>query len=155
MSQTIPVLAFIAVLALMVWLLLDPSSLLGLMRSAIPPEARPAPPRYPHFPVIVIFAIGVGLFHVLRSSTSIHVPQSRGAFELCSMVLAAAFLGANGIWACYWPISFQRVYIPQLRCVEELDLSPKAAHRLAILGKSWGVVFLLACSFVVYSLNAR
>src|SRR5258708_17600596 len=119
MFQTIPVLAFIVVLALTVWLLLARSSLRNLMQSAIPREARPAPPRSPHFAVIAIFASGVGLLHVLSTSGAIHTPQPRDTFQFCSMVLASIFLGANGIWPCYWPISFQPVYLPQLRRVHQ------------------------------------
>lgn len=153
MTLLMPVLGFVFVLALMVWLLFDPTSLQNVMQRAIPPEARSAPPRYPHFAVIVIFAAGVGLFHLLGTGAAIHSPHFTGAFQFYSLLFAAFFLGANGVWACYWPISFQRIYIPKLRHVQEVDLPAKTKRIFVICGRSWGVLLLLASAYLVHILG--
>lgn len=56
--------------------------------------------------------------------------------------------------SCYWPISFQRCYIPQLRHVSEDALSDETKQKLAMSGKCWGVVFILLCSYLVYVTSA-
>ena len=150
MNLFVPILAFGGVLALMIWLLLDPSSLVNAMQSAIPPEARSSPPRYPHLPVILIFAAGVGLFYTLEAKGVIHSPHSVDALQFCLSALGAFFFGANGVWACYWPISFQRRYIPQLRNIKPDTLSDEAKHTLAISGKCWGAAMILLCSYLVH-----
>ena len=112
MALMVPLLAFAFVFVLMVWLLIDPSSLLNAMQSAIPAEARPAHPRYPHFAVIVIFAVGVGFFYELERIGVLHPLRQREALQFYSLVFATLFFAVNGVCACYWPITFQRVFIP-------------------------------------------
>src|SRR6266700_3969751 len=132
MTSLIPASAFIGILALMIWLLLDPSSVRNVMQATLPPEARSAPPRYPHFAVIVIFVTGIGLFYFLEAKALIHSPRLADGLPLYSAAIAACFFGANAVWACYWPISFQRAYIPQLRRVQTGDLSREAKRTLAL-----------------------
>jgi len=148
-------LIFGIVLSLMIWLLLDPSSLLNLLRSSIQPEARSAPPRYPYFAMIVIFGTVVGVFYELRRSGILHPGYPNNAFQFYSLVFVTVFMGANAIGACYWPILFQRVYNPRLRHVRDDDLSPKAKRLLDVTGKCWGVLFILTFSYLVYTLNSR
>jgi hypothetical protein len=155
MASIVPFFAFGFVFALMVWLLLDPSSLLNLMQSAIPPEGRNAPPRYPYFAVIVIFGSGVGFFYELRRSGVLHLLHPKDALEFYSLVFATIFLAINAVGACFWPIAFQRVYNPRFRHVRENDLSPKRRGHIEITGKGWGVLLILACSYLVYALNSR
>ena len=142
------------VLALMIWLLLGPSSLLNAMRSSIPPEARPAPPRYPGFAVIVIFGTGVGFFYELRRSGVFHPFIPRDALQFYSLVFATIFFAVNAVGACWRPIAFQRVYNARLRHVRDADLSPKTKRLLETTGKCWGVLLILTCSFLVYTLNS-
>ena len=123
------------------------------MRSVIPAEARPAPPRYPHFAVIVIFATGVGFFYELGRSGVLHPLHPEDTLQFYSLVFATFFFAVNGVGACYWPIAFQRVYNPRLRDVRDVDLSPKTRRILVVFGKCWGVLLLLTCSYLVHVLN--
>jgi hypothetical protein len=150
----VPILAFAVVFTLMVWLLLDPSSLKDSMQFAIPAEARSAPPRYPHFAVIVIFATGVGFFYELGRSGVLRKLHPANTLQFYLLVFAALFFAVNGVGACYWPVAFQRVYIPRLRHVRDVDLSPKTKKMLVMFGKCWGVLFLITCSYLVHVLNA-
>lgn len=150
MSLFVPILAFSCVLTLMIWFLLAPSSLLNLLQSAIPPEVRSAPPRYPHLSVIVIFATGVGFFYELESQGVIHSPRPPDVLQFWGLVVGACFFAANGIWACYWPVSFQRRYIPQLRRIRRDALTREAEQKLEVSGKCWGIAFLLLCSYLVH-----
>jgi hypothetical protein len=145
----VPILAFGFVFALMVWFLLDPSSLTNLMQSAVPADARKVPPRYPHFAVIVIFATGVGFFYELMRSDVIRSPHPADAFQFYSLVFATFFFAANGVSACYWPIGFQRVYNSRLRHVRDGVLSCKTTRVLTISGRCMGVLLLLSCSYFV------
>jgi len=153
MTSFVPILAFACVFALMVWFLLDPSSLMNLMQSAIPEETRNAPPRYPHFAVVVIFGTGTGFFYELGRLGVLRPFHPADALQFYSLVVATFFFALNGVSACYWPIAFQRVYIPRLRLVREADLSPKSGRILAIFGKCWGVLLLLTCSYFVHVLS--
>ena len=150
MNLFVPILAFSSILALMIWLLLAPSSLLNLMQSAVPPEVRSDPPRYPFLAVIMIFAVGVGFFYMLESKGVIHSPRPSDALQFWGLVAGACFFAANGIWACYWPISFQRLYIPQLRRVRRDVLPERAERTLAVSGRCWGIAFLILCSYLVH-----
>lgn len=148
----VPILAFAFVFALMVWFLLDPSSLTNLMQSAIPAEAREVPPRYPHFAVVVIFATGVGFFYELGRSGVVHSLHPADSLQFYLLVFATFFFAVNGVSACYWPIAFQRVYNPRLRHLRDGDLSSKTTRVLVISGKCWGVLLLLTCSYFVHVL---
>ena len=150
----VPILAFACVFALMIWVLLDPSSFLNAMQSAIPAEARSAPPRYPHFAVIVIFATGVGFFYELGRSGVLRTLHPTSTLQFYLLVFATLFFAVNGVGGCYWPVAFQRVYIPRLRHVRDADLSPKKKKMLVMFGKCWGVLFLITCSYLVHVLNA-
>jgi hypothetical protein len=152
MASMVPLIAFAFVLALMVWFLLDPSSLTNFMQSAIPAEAREVPPRYPHFAVIVIFATGVGFFYELDRSGVLHPLHLADSLQFYSLVFATFFFAVNGVSACYWPVAFQRVYNSRLRHVSDVDLSPKTTRILIISGKCWGVLLLLTCSYFVHVL---
>jgi hypothetical protein len=153
MTSFVPILAFVCVFALMVWFLLDPSSLLNLMQSAIPSGARDLPPRYPHFAVIVIFATGIGFFYELGRSGIVHSLHPADTLQFYLLVFAAFFLAVNAVGACYWPIAFQRIYNPRLRQVNEVDLSPKTRRILEIFGRCWGVLLLISCSYLVHILS--
>ena len=149
----VPIFAFVCAFALMVWLLLDPSSLINLMQSAIKPEVREAPPRYPHFAVIMLFATGIGFFYELGRSGVLHPVRPANAFQLYSLALFIFFFAVNGVGACYWPIAFQRVYNRRLRSLRDADLLPKSRRILVISGKCWGVLSLLACAYFVQVLS--
>jgi hypothetical protein len=155
MASIVPFFAFGFVIALMVWLLLDPSSLLNLMQSAIPPEGRNAPARHPYFAVIVMFGSGVGFCYELRRSGVLQPLHPKDALQFYSLVLATIFFAINAVGACYWPIAFQRVYNPRLRHVSDHDLPPKTKRLIEMTGKGWGVLLILTCSYLVYTLNSR
>ena len=105
--------------------------------------------------MIVIFGIGVGIFYELRSSGILHPAYPNDGFQFYSLVFATLFIGANAVGACCWPIVFQRVYNPRLRHVRDDDLSPKAKRLLEVTGTCWGVLLILTCSYLVYTLNSR
>jgi hypothetical protein len=155
MALMVPILAFVCVFALMVWLLLDPSSLQNLMQSAVRADARQAPPRYPHFPVIVIFATGIGFFYELGRSGVLHSIRPPDTLQFYLLVVATLFFAVCGVGACYWPIAFQRVFNSRLRHTRDLDLPQNAVRALAISGKCWGVLMLVACSYFAHVLAAK
>src|SRR5579863_10460321 len=138
MSLMVPIFAFAFVFALMVWLLLDPSSLKNVMQFAVPAEARDMPPRYPHFAVILIFATGVGFFYELGRSGVMRSLHHADGLQFYSLLFVTVFFAVNGVSACYWPIAFQRVVNARIRHVRDVDLSPKTMRILVISGKCWG-----------------
>lgn len=141
---------FCGVLALMIWFLLDPSSLLNLMQSSVPAEARTIPPRYPHFSVLVIFITGIGFFYMMEAGGVIHTHRPPDRLQFWLLGIAACFFGANGVWACYWPISFMRRCIPQLGRMQGSALSEEAERTFSTFGKCLGVVLILLCSYLVH-----
>jgi hypothetical protein len=87
---------------------------------------------------------------MLETTGVIHTQHSPDALQFWLLVIGACFFGANGIWACYWPISFQRRYIPQLRRLQRSALSKETERKLAVFGKCWGIVLILLCSYLVH-----
>lgn len=95
------------------------------------------------------------MFYELRRSGVLHPFHPRDALQLYSLVVATIFVAINAAGACLWPIAFQRIYNRRFRHVRDSDLSPKAKRLIEMTGKGWGVLLVLACSYLVYTLNSR
>lgn len=98
----------------------------------------------------MIFVVGVGMSWMLEAEGLIHSPRPADALQFYLWVIGDLFFCANGVWACYWPLSFQRRYIPQLRSMQEDALSKGAKKRLVISGKCWGAALILVSSYLTH-----
>jgi hypothetical protein len=146
----VPVFVFVVLLILMVCVLLFPSSVNDIMRASIPVDARPKPPEYPFFPIILIFLLGIGLFYEIE-----HYWPSRRGVHLDSLQfvlsrLSAVLLAATGIFACIWPIRFTRMFVKELRRMTDSKIDAVGRGKIVLVAKGFGAMFIFASSYVVH-----
>ncbi len=152
----ISVLILFGILVLMICALLAPSVVNDFMRSGIPVEVRPGPPKYPFFPVILIFLLGIGIFyeigHYWPEKQSIHFDSMQYYLSR----LGAFILAATGVFACLWPFQFMRTFVLQLRHASDNEIDASGKSKIVFVARAFGTIFLLASSFVVHLiLNAK
>jgi hypothetical protein len=148
--RVIPIFVLVGLLVIMVLLLVAPAAVNDVMRWSTPPESRPGPEPRPYFAVIMIFAIGILLFH----ETGLHWHSNRLAhldpLQLSLNGFGAVFLGTLGIIACFWPQAFMRAFVPALRRVPEAAIEARSKNVIEKVSKIVGAMLLLACSYIVH-----
>jgi hypothetical protein len=147
----VPILILVALVLLMVIVLLFPDGFNDLMRSGIPYRIRPRQSQPNHFPVIMIFLLGIGLSYQLGLGRTTLPPNGlvRGLGCVAGIVLAVI-----GLYACYRPLRFMSAFIGQLRGVPENALNHRAIQIVERSSKLLGAIFLLACGLLVHFLVA-
>ena len=143
----ITIFIFVSLIALMVFLLVAPDVMNDVMRSQIDPSLRPPPPKYPHFPVIMIFLLGIGLFY--QSGRGNAAPHF-GQVQFFTNVAAALVLALIGVAACYSPIRFMKAMVTPLKGVPTRQLDERAQRIVEASGRIVGALFLIASSFVTH-----
>jgi hypothetical protein len=132
---------------LMIFFLVDPGAINDTMQFRIDPRIRSAPPRYPHFAVILIFLLGSALFYEAdRGTVALHI----GHFEFITNCVAALFLALVGAFGCYFPLQFMRFFVRGLRDAPTSSLDNRASKLIEASGKVFGALFLLGSSFVTH-----
>lgn len=150
----VPIIAFVGLITIMICVLVAPSAVNDAMRWRIPAEARPSPPRHPHFPVILIFLLGIGLFYEIGREWTPKYSLEFNAWQHYVAIFSAICLAALGVVACYWPFLFMSAFIRKLRGVSRSGVDARSIEIIEVAAKLFGVVFLLASSWIVHLIGS-
>ena len=141
MAALIPTL----VVTWMILVLLAPEAVENIQLRRIPKEAREDPNRFGMrlVPTVGIFIFGFPMFYgwdrILNSPTR-HILDP---FEARMALAGCAFLVAVGLCGCLWPVLLMERSVPALKG-RFTALQPKDAKKVTLVGKVFGVIFLLA-----------
>jgi hypothetical protein len=146
------VLFYIGLLVFMVCVLMAPVTVNDIMRWRIRAGARSSPPHFPYIPVIVIFFAGIGLFNEIGFKWPAKTLPYFDLFQFYAALFSVIWLAITGVIACFWPMQIMRIFIQPLRKVQESAVDSRAKTKIVLVAKAFGVIFLLASSFVVHQL---
>lgn len=133
------------VVGLMVLVLLAPENVQDFLQWNVPKQVREDPHSigWRLVPTIGVFVFGFPLFYgwdrILNSPTR-HI---LGPFEARMAIAGCVFLLAVGLCGCLWPVFLMERVNPALRG-KVAALEPRDAKKVMLVGKVFGVVFLLA-----------
>jgi hypothetical protein len=146
-------LAFVGVLAFLVWTLLAPSTVGEVLQRNIPRESRTPEGNSSQFATIVIFFVGIGLFYQIGREWPPKTSPHLNMFAFGSSIAGFVFLLVTGAFACLRPMQWMRLFNVRLRKIpdEQIDLSSR--QRAAIVAKVFGVIFLLAAAYVIHQVG--
>jgi hypothetical protein len=95
----------------------------------------------------MIFVLGCALFYLVGQGRAV---RHFDHFEFLANCVAALFLAVVGIFGCYFPIQFMKVFVVRLRRVPAASLDDRARKIMEASGKIFGALFLLGASFVTH-----
>jgi hypothetical protein len=136
----------------MIFFILAPETTNNIMRFRIRPEFRPAPPRFPLVPVVVMFVFGIFLFNEIAFRWPTKNLPRFDSFHYYGELFSVLWMASTGVVACFWPLQFMRFFVKPLRKVTDAALNANATAKAKIIfvSKMCGVVFLLAASYVFH-----
>ena len=142
---------FGGLIVLMIILLVAPEAVNGILRSRIDARARLEEPESPHFAVIMIFLVGCAFFFEIGRGRS--GPQF-GRLEFLSSCTAALFLALVGVFGCYFPIRFMRIFVARLQKIPVTSLDGRSLKKIEVCGRILGACFLLGASSITHQVFA-
>ncbi len=129
--------------------LLAPNATNNLMRRSQPKEIRPEPSRYPVVQVFCIFVFMIAAFRSIRSHEAIRRMENFDPVQSGLHWMSVPLLLGLGIYATFYPLSFMRTFIPQLKKIDSPDIGSLAADRLFFTARAIGIISVILASYMV------
>jgi len=145
----ITILLFVGFLVIIVCYLIAPSKVRRAMGREVIGSVSEESSR-PYFPVVTIFALGIGLFREIGRRWQLGGLTSTDPVQFYMGGICVVFFAASGIVACFWPLPFMRRIFAPLRKVPESRIDPKSLKTITVASKVIGVILLLFSTYMIH-----